>query len=178
MAVLEILRYPNSTLKKRSKEVERVDEGIKRLIHDMAETMYEANGIGLAACQIGVPQRIIVLDVSPIDSQKSFFAMINPEIISQEGEIDHEEGCLSVPDCFEKVKRREKIRVRGISQEGKEMEISGEGILAFALQHEIDHLDGILILDRLSHLKREIYRSKLKKEKKSVRLDSEKREKN
>jgi peptide deformylase len=165
MAVLEILKYPHPTLKKRSKEVGRIDERIKKLIHDMAETMYEANGIGLAACQIGVSQRVIVLDVSPIDPQQSFFAMINPEIISQEGEIDHEEGCLSVPDCFEKLKRKEKIRVRGISPEGKEMEVAGEGILAFALQHEIDHLNGILILDRLSHLKREIYRNKLKKEK-------------
>jgi len=178
MAVLEILKYPHPTLKKRSKEVERIDEGIKRLIRDMAETMYEANGIGLAACQIGVPQRVIVLDVSPIDPQQSFFAMINPEIISQEGEIDHEEGCLSVPDCFEKVKRKEKICVRGISPEGKEMEVAGEGILAFALQHEIDHLNGILILDRISYLKRGMYRNKLKKEKKSVRLESEKEEKN
>jgi len=165
MAVLEILKYPHPTLKKRSKEVERIDERIKKLIHDMAETMYEANGIGLAACQIGVSQRVIVLDVSPIEPQQSFFAMINPEIISQEGEIDHEEGCLSVPDCFEKLKRKEKIRVRGISPEGKEMEVAGEGILAFALQHEIDHLNGTLILERLSHLKREIYRNKLKKEK-------------
>jgi len=182
MAVLEILKYPHPTLKKRSKEVKQIGEGIKTLIHDMAETMYEANGIGLAACQVGVPQRVIVLDISPIDPQQSFSAMINPEIISEEGEIDHEEGCLSVPDCFEKVKRIEKIRVKGISPDGKEMEVSGEGILAFALQHEIDHLNGVLILDRLSQLKREIYRNKLKKEKKSVRvgmtvaptLDSEK----
>ena len=176
MAVLEILKYPHPTLKKRSKEVERIDEGIKRLIRDMAETLYEANGIGLAACQIGVPQRVIVLDISPIDPQQSFFAMINPEIISQEGEIDHEEGCLSVPDCFEKVKRKEKICVRGISPEGKEMEVAGEGILAFALQHEIDHINGVLILDRMSYLKRGMYRNKLKKERKSVRLDSEKEE--
>ena len=165
MAVLEILKYPYPTLKKRSKEVKQIGEGIKTLIHDMAETMYEANGIGLAACQVGVPQRVIVLDISPIDPQQSFFAIINPEIISEEGEIDHEEGCLSVPDFFEKVKRKEKIRVKGISPEGKEMEVAGEGILAFVLQHEIDHLNGILILDRLSYLKREIYRNKLKKEK-------------
>jgi peptide deformylase len=165
MAVLEILKYPYPTLKKRSKEVKQIGEGIKTLIHDMAETMYEANGIGLAACQVGVPQRVIVLDISPIDPQQSFFAMINPEIISEEGEIDHEEGCLSVPDLFEKVKRKEKIRVKGISPEGKEMEVAGEGILAFVFQHEIDHLNGILILDRLSYLKREIYRNKLKKEK-------------
>jgi peptide deformylase len=165
MAILEILKYPHPTLKKKSKEVEKIDEGIRKLIHDMAETMYEASGIGLAACQIGVSQRVIVLDVSPIDPQYHFFAVINPVIISQEGETDHEEGCLSVPDCFEKVKRNEKVCVKGISPEGKEMEVAGEGMLAFALQHEIDHLNGILILDKLSHLKREIYRNRLRKEK-------------
>jgi peptide deformylase len=90
--------------------------------------------------------------------------MINPKIVWEEGEIDHEEGCLSVPDCLEKVKRREKVRVRGISPEGNEVEISGEGILAFALQHEMDHLNGVLILDRVSPLKRDIYRRKVKKE--------------
>jgi peptide deformylase len=165
MAVLEILKYPHPTLKRRSKEVDQIDGEVKRLIEDMAETMYQANGVGLAACQVGVPRRIIVLDVSPIDPQQSFFAMINPEVIAEEGEIDHEEGCLSVPDCFEKLRRKEKIRVRGISPEGKGMEIAGEGILAIALQHEIDHVNGILILDRISRLKREIYRNKLKKEK-------------
>jgi len=165
MAVLEIVKYPHPILRKRSKEVERVDGGILGLIRDMAETMYEANGIGLAACQVGVPQRVIVLDVSPIDPQKSLLAMINPEIVGEEGEIDHEEGCLSVPDCLEKVKRKEKIRIRGVSPEGKEIEVVGEGILSFVLQHEIDHLNGVLILDRMSHLKREIYRNKLKKEK-------------
>jgi peptide deformylase len=125
----------------------------------------------LAACQIGIPRRIIVLDVSPIDPQQNLFAMINPEVISEEGEIDHEEGCLSVPDCFEKVKRRERIRVKGISADGKEIEVSGEGILAFALQHEVDHLNGVLILDRVSRLKRDIYRSKLKKEKRKGEKD-------
>ena len=165
MAVLEILKYPHPTLKKRSKEVDRIDGEVKKLIEDMAETMYQANGVGLAACQVGVPRRIIVVDVSPIDPQQSFFAMINPEVIDEEGEIDHEEGCLSVPDCFEKLRRKEKMRVRGISPEGKGMEIAGEGILAIALQHEIDHINGILILDRISRLKREIYRNKLKKEK-------------
>ena len=164
MAVLEILKYPHPLLKKRSKEVDRIDGEVRKLIRDMAETMYDVNGIGLAACQIGIPQRIIVVDVSPIDPKQSFFAMINPEIISEEGEIEHEEGCLSVPDCLEKIKRQEKVHVIGISLEGKEMEVSGEGILAFALEHEIDHLNGVLILDRISRLKREIYRNKLKKE--------------
>ena len=165
MAVLEILKYPHPILKKRSESVSQVDEEVKKLIHDMSETMYRAGGVGLAACQVGVPRRVIILDVSPMDPQHSFFALINPETVSEEGEIDHEEGCLSVPDCLEKVKRKEKVCVRGLSPEGMEMEIKGEGILAIALQHEIDHINGILILDRVSRLKREIYRDKLRKEK-------------
>ena len=164
MAILEILKYPHPLLKKRSKEVEQVDAEVKNLIQDMAETMYHANGIGLAACQVGVSRRVVVLDVSPIDPQQNLFAMINPEILSEEGEIEYEEGCLSVPDCLEKVKRKEKICVRGISPEGEKIEISGEGILAIALQHEIDHINGILILDKMSQLKKEFYRDKIKKE--------------
>jgi len=171
MAVREVLKYPHPLLKKRSEKVERVDEETKKWIEDMTETMYQANGIGLAACQIGIPRRIIVLDVSPIDPEQDFFVMINPEVISEEGEIDHEEGCLSVPDCFEKVKRKETICVRGLSPDGKPIEVTGKGILAFALQHEIDHLDGILILDRMSRLKREIYRNKLKKERRKGEID-------
>jgi peptide deformylase len=164
MAILEILKYPHPVLKKRSKEVDWIDEEVKRLIKDMTETMYHANGVGLAACQVGVSQRVMVVDVSPIDPNETFFAMVNPEITFEEGEIDHEEGCLSVPDCLEKVTRRAKIHVRGVSPEGKEMEVSGEGILAIALQHEIDHLNGVLILDRISPLKRDVYRRKVKKE--------------
>jgi peptide deformylase len=165
MAVLEILKYPHPLLKKQSKEVDLIDRGVKKLIQDMVETLYAANGVGLAACQVGVPQRVIVVDVSPVDPQKGLFAMINPEVISEEGEIENEEGCLSVPDCLEKVKRRARIYVRGLSPEGKEMEVTGEGTLAIALQHEIDHLNGILILDRISGMKREIYRKKVKKKK-------------
>lgn len=165
MAVHEVVKYPHPVLKKRSETVAGIDGELERMIQDMRETMYAAGGIGLAACQIGIPRRVIVLDVSPIDPQHSFFALINPEIVSEEGEIDHEEGCLSVPDCLEKVKRKERVCVRGLSAQGTEMEIKGEGILAMALQHEIDHTNGILILDRVSRLKREIYRNKLKKEK-------------
>jgi len=165
MAGLEILKYPHPLLKKRSEVVNQINEEIKKLIRDMTETMYQAGGVGLAACQVGVPRRVIVLDVSPLDPQHSFFALINPEIISEEGEIDHEEGCLSVPDCLEKVKRREKVCVRGLSPDGVDIEIKGDGILAIALQHEIDHINGVLILDKISRLKREIYRNKLKKEK-------------
>jgi peptide deformylase len=165
MAVLEILKYPHPILKKRSQPVSQIDEELKKLIQEMKETMYGAGGVGLAACQVGIPRRVIVLDVSPMDPRNSFFALINPEIISGEGEIDHEEGCLSVPNCLEKVKRKEKVCVRGLSPQGMEIEIKGDGILAIALQHEIDHINGVLILDRISRLKREIYRNKLKKEK-------------
>ena len=165
MAVLEILKYPDVFLKKKCEKVGQADEELRKLIRDMTETMYHAGGIGLAACQVGICRRVIVVDVSPIDPEKGLFAMINPEIVSEEGEIEHEEGCLSVPDCSEKLKRKEKVLVRGISPEWEKMEISAEGILAIALQHEIDHLNGILVLDRVSQLKREIYRSKLKKEK-------------
>lgn len=164
MAIREILKYPDPVLKKRSREVDQIDGELKRLIQDMTETMYDAGGVGLAAPQVGISRRVIVVDVSPMDPQQSLFVMINPEIVLEEGDVDHEEGCLSVPDCLEKVKRREKVQVRGISPDGKNVEISGEGILAFALQHEIDHLNGVLILDRVSPLKRDVYRRKVKKE--------------
>lgn len=171
MAVLEILKYPHPLLKKRCEKVDRIDGEVKKLIRDMTETMYQANGIGLAACQVGVSRRVIVVDVGPIDPEKESFAMINPEIISEEGEIEHEEGCLSVPDCSEKLKRKEKVLIRGFSPAGKEIEISAEGILAIAIQHEIDHINGVLILDRISRLKREIYRNKLRKEKRKEEKD-------
>lgn len=171
MAVLEILKFPHPLLKKRCQEVDRIDGEVKKLIQDMTETMYQANGIGLAACQVGVPRRVVVFDVSPIDPEKEFFAMVNPEVISEEGEIEHEEGCLSVPDCSEKVKRKEKVLVRGFSPEGERIEVSGDGIMAIAFQHEIDHLNGVLILDRISRLKRELYRNKLRKEKRKEEKD-------
>jgi peptide deformylase len=165
MAVIEILKYPHPLLKKRSIEVDEIDGEVKKLIQDMTETMYGASGVGLAANQVGVLQRVIVVDASPHDPQQGLFALINPVIVSEEGEFEYEEGCLSVPECLEKVKRKKKVQVRGISPEGKEVEVSGEGVMAVVLQHEIDHLNGILILDRMTHLKREIYRNKLKKEK-------------
>lgn len=171
MAVLEIFNYPHPVLKKRCEEVGRIDGEVKKLIQDMIETMYHMNGIGLAACQVGVSRRVIVVDVSPIDPEKDLLAIINPEVISEEGEVEHEEGCLSVPDCLEKVKRKEKVLVRGTSPEGNTIEVPGEGILAIALQHEIDHINGVLILDRISRLKRELYRNKLKKEKKKEEQD-------
>ncbi len=164
MALLEILKYPHPVLKKRCEPVEDVNDDVRTLIQDMKETMYRANGIGLAASQVGVSSQVIVLDVSPIDPDHGFMALINPEIVSEDGEIESEEGCLSVPDFTERIKRKEKVSVQGVSPEGKKIEVIGEGILSIALQHEIDHLRGTLILDRISRLKRELYRNKLKKE--------------
>jgi len=165
VAILEIVKYPHPVLSKRCEEIQSVNGEVKQLIQDMIETMYQASGIGLAACQVGVSQRVLVVDVSPMDTEKDLITMINPEVVQEEGEVESEEGCLSVPDCVEKVIRKTKIRVRGLSPEEKEIEVAAEGILAIALQHEIDHLNGMLILDRISRLKREIYRNKLKKEK-------------
>jgi len=165
MAILEILQYPNPLLKKKCEKVDQIDNKIKSLIDNMVETMYDANGIGLAASQVGILQRVIVIDVSPMEPEKGLLVMINPEIISEEGDIEYEEGCLSLPEFREKVKRKEKVKVMGISPEGKEIITEADGILAIAFQHEIDHLNGILLLDRVSRLKREIYKNKLRKEK-------------
>jgi peptide deformylase len=165
VAILEIVKYPHPVLSKRCEEVQSVNGEVKQLIQDMIETMYQASGIGLAACQVGVSQRVLVVDVRPMDTEQNLIVMINPEVVQEEGEVESEEGCLSVPDCVEKVIRKTNICVRGLSPEEKEIEVAAEGILAIALQHEIDHLNGMLILDRISRLKREIYRNKLKKEK-------------
>jgi len=173
MAVLEILTYPHPLLRKPCKEVGTIDDETREFIRDMVETMYSANGIGLAASQVGVSKKIIVIDVSPIDSQHELMAVINPEIVSSEGEIDHEEGCLSVPDCFEKVRRKEKLQVLGMTPEGKKIEMNAEGILAITLQHEIDHLNGVLILDKISGLKRELYRRQLRKKREKEKEEKE-----
>jgi peptide deformylase len=165
MSVLEIVKYPSPVLSKRCEEVQSINAEVMKLVQDMIETMYQASGIGLAACQVGVSQRVLVVDVSPMDEEQTLIAMINPEVVEEDGDVESEEGCLSVPDCVEKVIRKTKIRVRGLSPEGKQIEVAAVGILAIALQHEIDHLNGMLILDRISRLKREIYRDKLKKEK-------------
>ena len=173
MAVLEILTYPHPLLKKPCYEVETIDEETRDFIKDMIETMYSANGIGLAASQVGVSKKIIVLDVSPIDPQHDLIAVINPEIVACEGEIDHEEGCLSVPDCFEKVRRKEKVQVRGMAPDGKKIEMNAEGIMAITMQHEIDHLNGVLILDKISGLKRDLYRRQLRKKKEKEKEEKE-----
>ena len=166
MAVLEILKYPNPNLKKKSQPVEIIDPSLRQLVQNLAETLYAAPGVGLAAPQVGVPLRLIVIDVTPVNQPKNLMVLINPEIVTSEGECTWEEGCLSVPDFNEEVKRKKKVVVRCQNLEGETVEIEGNDLLSVVLQHEIDHLDGILFVDHLSQLKRDLYKRQLKKEKK------------
>lgn len=164
MAVLKILVYPNPILRKKSVPVEKIDKETEKLLDDMAETMYDAPGVGLAAPQIGVNLRVIVVDVSPKDENSpGLIELINPEIISSESEQWGEEGCLSIPGFVSEVKRKAKVSVRGLNRKGETVEIEAEELLARAFQHEIDHLDGILFIDRLSRLKRELLKKKIEK---------------
>lgn len=157
MAVLEIMTYPNATLTRRAEEVEKVDGKIRKLISDMVDTMYANEGVGLAAPQVGVSKRVIVVDVRPYDPSTSLICMVNPEVVS--------EGCLSVPECVEGIKRREWIKIRGLDERGREIEVEGEGMLAIVLQHEIDHVNGRVILDRMSRIKRDLHKKRLQKAK-------------
>lgn len=164
MAVLEIKRYPERVLKERASSVLNIDREILKLIDDMIETMYAAPGIGLAAPQVGVSKRIIVIDVSVKEGEKTpLIVLINPEIVSTEGEIDSEEGCLSLPGYTTTVKRAEGVVVKGFNRDGKEIKVEGEGLLSRALQHEIDHLNGILLIDRISKIKREFFKKRYMK---------------
>ena len=164
MAVLEIKTYPEKVLKEKALPVENIDGQIQRLIDDMIETMYAAPGIGLAAPQVGVSKRIIVLDVSVREEEKMpLIVIINPEIVNHEGETDSEEGCLSLPGYTTTVKRAEKVLVRGLNREGMPVEIEGEGLLSRALQHEIDHINGTLLIDRVSSIKREFFKKRFQK---------------
>ncbi len=166
MAILEIRKYPDEVLKKRAAEIIDLDGHIQKLIDDMIETMYSAKGVGLAAPQVGVSQRLIVVDTSLREKDNSLIVLINPQIIAQEGEILSEEGCLSLPGFITRLKRSEKVLVKGIDRVGKEVLIEADGLLGRALQHEIDHLDGLLLIDRISPLKRELFRKKYQKIKK------------
>lgn len=166
MSILKIVAYPDPILRKKAKPVKIIDEKIKKLVEDMVETMYAAAGIGLAAPQVGESLRVITVDVT--HKGEGLVALINPEIISSEGECAEEEGCLSVPDFKETVRRKKKVLVKGLDLEGKEIQIPAEGLLSITFQHEVDHLDGILIIDRVSRLKRDIFKKKLKKKKVTV----------
>ena len=161
--ILPILEFPAPLLKQKSLPVASVTDAIKSLAADMAETMYDAPGVGLAAPQIGVLQRLIVIDIAAKNEAPQLITVINPVIIHAEGETFEEEGCLSVPDFSANVKRHERVTVKGITLEGQERIWHADGLLSIAFQHEIDHLDGILFIDHLSPLKRQLYLKKLKK---------------
>ena len=161
MALLPILHFPDPRLRTPARPVTAVTEEIRRLAADMFETMYHAPGIGLAATQVNVQQRVIVVDVSHDKDQP--LCLINPEILDRVGEEEMEEGCLSVPGVFETVRRAEKVRVRYLSLTGEETMLDADGLLAVCIQHEIDHLDGRLFVDYLSTLKRNRIRRKLEK---------------
>ena len=161
MAKLEILHFPDPRLRTVAKPVPVVGAEIRRLIDAMFETMYDAPGIGLAATQVNVHQRLLVLDVSEDKDQPQVF--INPEILSRDGVEEMEEGCLSVPGVYDKVQRAERIRVRALDRDGNSFELEADGLLAVCIQHEIDHLDGKLFVDYLSSLKRQRIKKKLEK---------------
>lgn len=161
--ILEIKTFPDEVLRKKSILVEKIDDNIKKLLDDMAETMYEAPGIGLAAPQVGVNKRVVVIDITGPEERSGLLKIINPEIISMEGECEGEEGCLSIPQEYADVKRAEKITVKFLNEDGKEQILEADGLLSRAFQHEIDHLDGILFIDRISPLKREFIKKRIKK---------------
>jgi peptide deformylase len=164
MALLQILEFPDPRLRNRAQPVAQVDASLRTLIDDMFETMYAAPGIGLAATQVNVAKRVLVIDLS--ERRNEPLALINPEILQRAGVEETEEGCLSVPGYFDKVTRAEQIRVRALDRDGKQIEFDADGLLAVCIQHEIDHLDGKLFVDYLSELKRTRIRKKLEKERK------------
>ncbi|MDA7691046.1 peptide deformylase [Methylophilaceae bacterium] len=159
MTILNILKYPDQRLYTIANEVKVVNSKIKKLISDMAETMYSAPGIGLAATQVDVHQRIIVIDIS--EDKNNLLVLINPRLLEKRGEETNQEGCLSVPEVFEKVKRAEWIKVSALDENGKKFELEAEGLLAVCIQHEVDHLLGKVFVDYLSNLKKNRIKKKL-----------------
>jgi peptide deformylase len=164
MAILPIVKLPDPVLRQKSAPVERVDDELRKLADAMLETMYDAPGVGLAAVQVGIPRRLIVLDTSKDDDNLTPLVLINPEILMLGSELKlHEEGCLSIPDVQVEIERPSSLTVRYLDREGKQQEMSADGLLATAIQHELDHLDGKLIIDFLSRLKRDMVIRKFKK---------------
>jgi len=171
MPMLNIVTYPDNFLRQPTKSIEDIDGTTQKIIEDMSYTMYESKGVGLAAIQVGFDKSLIVYDVLQSEEKRSLQVLINPRIIESNGLITSEkEGCLSVPDLRADVKRAESVLVEGFDKEGKPMRIDAEGYLAIVLQHEIDHLNGILFLDHISALKRELYKRHIKKK---LRANSE-----
>jgi peptide deformylase len=164
MTILEIKTYPDIFLSKPTKQIENIDGNIQHLIENMAAAMYEAPGVGLAAIQVGHDKSLLIYDVAPRDEKRDLQVLINPRIVSSEGTmISEDEGCLSVPDFRSDVKRASQILVEGIDREGKPLRLEAEGLLAVVLQHETDHLNGTLFIDRISSLKRQMYKRRVKK---------------
>lgn len=162
MAVMPILYYPDPRLNQVAARVERIDDEIRQLIKDMSETMYAAPGVGLAATQVDVHFRVIVIDISENRSQLRVF--VNPELLSASGVADREEGCLSVPEVYEKVRRAERITVRAMDVEGRPYTLEADGLLAVCIQHEMDHLEGKVFVEKLSRLKQNRLRARMKKQ--------------
>jgi peptide deformylase len=167
MAVLEIVKYPEPVLLKKAKEVEQIDGALHKRIEEMIETLYAAPGLGLAAPQVGDSLRFFVYDLAvqeeAPEARKGPIVVINPEIIEMEGEEVEEEGCLSLPGYLEKVKRALRVQLKGLDREGNEIRLEGEGLLARLFQHEVDHINGVLMVDRFSSLKKDIFFRKFKK---------------
>lgn len=164
MSILPIIIYPNPILKTLCEPVEKVTKEIQKLLDDMAETMYAAPGVGLAAPQIGVTKRVIVIDISwkEAEKPKKLYQLVNPKIIHREGNIEWEEGCLSIPGFAQIMERAQKVKVEALDKKGNFITIEAQDLLAVCLQHEIDHIDGKLIIDKASRLKRNLYLDKLK----------------
>jgi peptide deformylase len=160
---LKIYTYPDTVLKETAVTVESIDEALNALVEDMIHTMYLAPGIGLAANQVGELRRLIVFDRHPEEPGRSPCVLINPEIVLREGDVKYEEACLSVVDFSAEIKRSAQVKVKGVDRSGRPLEIDADGLLAICLQHEIDHLNGILLVDHVSPLKRSIYRRKIEK---------------
>jgi peptide deformylase len=169
MALREILTVPNPVLKQVSQPVAAVDDDLRALMDDMLETMYAAPGIGLAAIQIGVPKRVVVMDLAREDEEKAPRYYVNPEILwASEETAPYEEGCLSVPEYFDEVERPAKVKLRYLNYQGETVEEDAEGLFAVCIQHEMDHLEGVLFIDHLSRLKREQAVKKVKKQAKAA----------
>jgi peptide deformylase len=168
MAVLTILQHPDPRLRQKAEPVTRFDERLQKLIDDMFETMYDAPGVGLAATQVGVMLRVAVMDCALKDDERQPMVLVNPEIIEASDKQDMEEGCLSVPDTSEKVPRFNRLKLRALDRHGQPFEIEASELMAQAVQHEIDHLDGKLYIDYLSSIKRERINKKLKKQRQAA----------
>ncbi len=163
MAIRSILHYPDPRLREKAQPVTAITPEIEKLIEDMAETMYAAPGVGLAATQIGEPHRIFLIDIAGEDEPSNLHVFVNPEIVKTEGEECGPEGCLSFPGISEDIKRATKVTVKALGRDGKPFELTAEGLLAVAIQHENDHLDGVLMIDRMGMLKKRIVQRKMAK---------------